>query len=64
MSACLRGEQSKWTLVFILGECVDYREGGTYHLFKGEKTGEEMVGRDGGGPARVGRGQSANEQIS
>lgn len=75
MSTCLRGvglgSRVNVPLFFILGECVHYREGGPYRLFKGEKAGRGDGGerstharRDGGGSARVARGHSANEQIS
>lgn len=42
MNTCLRGvglvSRVNVPLVFILGECVHHREGGTHPLFKGEKT--------------------------
>lgn len=42
MNTCLRGvgsgSRANVPLVFILGECVHHREGGTPRLFKGEKT--------------------------
>lgn len=61
------GANAPW--VFIL-ECVHHREGDTHHLFKGEKTqrwrGEiyHEPGEMAEDPPGVGRGQSANEQIS
>lgn len=65
------GSRVNVPLVFTLGECVHYREGGTHPLFKGEKTqrwwGEIYMSQEGWWRIRqggVGRGQNANEQIS